>query len=221
MTGFMMTLLFFVALIVLYIWGVRPFTRVRKTFCDEITEKLSIVSSTHPTWVVGGMMGSGKSTFAKSLASQLSILHVEIDCYSSEQDILNYLGTVGNRGWIAEANPWQIPVSVVERATVIIFLDYDNLVNYLWLLMRGCKRWKSCKFTWAGFRKHIVNEIVADLWRIVYLYGNINRRRWRKKGLIKGANVSSAVSIRCISPAELGVVQKFVASNFSANRIAG
>ena len=40
-------------------------------------------------------------------------------------------------GWVAEAKPWQIPPEVWSKVGVILFLDYDNCVNYLRLLSRG------------------------------------------------------------------------------------
>jgi hypothetical protein len=201
------------ALPVLYIIGIRSFRKVRKTFRDEMSRKrCGAMVSRRPNWIVGGMMGSGKTTFARSVAESFGARHIEIDLYASEEAILKDIDSAASTGWVAEANPWQIPPSVVERAAVIIFLDYDNVVNYLRLLVRGYGRWRSRRLSWSGFKQHIVDEIILDLWRIVYRHGKTNRKGWREIGLFKGMDVSSAVSLRCVSPAELQLLQDCMTS---------
>jgi hypothetical protein len=118
----------------------RSFTRVRRGFCDDLQQRLR--ASSLRAWIIGGMMGGGKSTFARSLADQIGVPHFEIDLYPTEGQALEEIA-LANDGWVAEANPWQIPVALAKEADVIVFLDYDNVVNYVRLLLRGFQEWKS------------------------------------------------------------------------------
>ena len=200
------------------------FFKVRKNFLKEFNR--AFVTNSPKTWLIGGMMGSGKTTFANRLAVNLGLKHIEIDRYTAENEILanEILAAVRaaeKTGWVAEANPWQIPQSVYDNADVIIFLDYDNSVNYIRLLIRGYKEWCSQNYSWSGFRESIVHRAIMDLGRIVYLYGKENRKGWREGGLFAGIDVSQqgVTYVRCISPAELNRLERFVLDSwFSAKR---
>lgn len=183
------------------------FSRVRDSFVTEVTQKLE--ASQANTWIIGGMMGSGKSTFARSLAGHLGVPHIEIDTYPSEEKILEDIA-IAKSGWIVEANPWQIPTTLSAQAAITVFLDYDNIVNYLRLLRRGFQEWKANGFSWAGFKRTMIRRTILDLGRIVYLHGKDNRRGWREHGLLKDMNVSSVGYIRCVSPKELTILTDLV-----------
>ena len=111
------------------------FFKVRNNFLKEFNR--DFVTNSPKTWLVGGMMGSGKTTVANRLAASLGLKHIEIDQYTAENEMLAAVRAAEKTGWVAEANPWQIPQSVYAQADVIIFLDYDNSVNYIRLLIRG------------------------------------------------------------------------------------
>lgn len=193
------------------------FFKVRKNFLKEFNR--DFVTNSPNTWLIGGMMGSGKTTFANRLAVNLGLKHIEIDRYTAENEILAAVRAAEKTGWVAEANPWQIPQSVYDKADVIIFLDYDNSVNYIRLLIRGYKEWCSQNYSWSGFRESIVRRAIMDLGRIVYLYGKENRKGWREGGLFAGIDVSSVTYVRCLSPAELNRLERFVHDSwFSAKR---
>jgi adenylate kinase family enzyme len=151
------------------------------------------------------MMGAGKSTFARSLAEHSSLPHFEIDLYQTDGKVLEDI-SVAKDGWIAEANPWQIPVALAKEADVIVFLDYDNAVNYARLLMRGFVELKSQGFSLAGFNQLIINRTILDLGRIVFRFGVTNRKDWREEGLLKDMNLSATIYVRCISPAEARIL---------------
>jgi adenylate kinase family enzyme len=191
----------------------RSFAKVRHGFVDHLRQELG--ASSPRKWIVGGMMGSGKTTFSRSLADALGVPHIEIDVYgvppseSTEAKVLEAVARA-QRGWVAEANPWQIPAALAKEAEVVVFLDYDNIVSYLRLLRRGCGRWLSDGLSWAGFKHFVVDEAVLDLGRIVYRYGKANRNGWREAGLLEGIDRASTICVRCVSPAELRLVHELV-----------
>jgi adenylate kinase family enzyme len=152
------------------------------------------------------MMGSGKSTFARSLAAELGLRHIEIDLYPSAAKVHEDI-CLATQGWVAEANPWQIPSGLANKADVVVLLDYDNLVNYARLFLRGIEEWRATELAWEGFHKYIVQRTVFDLGRIVYRYGRANRKEWRAEGMVQGI-AKKALYLRCISPAELRALQK-------------
>ena len=104
----------------------RSFARVRPGFVDVVRQELG--AAPPRKWIVGGMMGAGKSTFARSLAERIGVPHIEIDRYglpptgSTEGEVLEAIA-LAQDGWIAEANPWQIPTALAQEADVVVFLD--------------------------------------------------------------------------------------------------
>ena len=135
----------------------------------------------------------------------MGVPHIEIDLFPSEEKIIEDI-TRANSGWVAEANPWQIPAAISGQAAIVVFLDYDNVVNYVRLLIRGYQEWRVQGFTWAGFKQSIIHRTILDLGRIVYMYGKANRAGWRKEGLLGDARSPSLGDVRCISPAELSAL---------------
>lgn len=194
----------------------RSFVKVRTDFTEEVTQTLlGLDHTTHPNWVVCGMMGSGKTTFARAVAMKTGLPHVHIDRFPSKDAVVEAIKNYEDKGWIAEANPWQIPDYVYEQATLIVFLDFDNAVNYVRLFLRYFKVWKEEGFSFSGFKRHIFHKCCMDLGRIVYLHGKANREKWRNQGLTS-ANVdtSRALLLRCVSPAELELVFGSLTSPF-------
>lgn len=186
----------------------RSFKAVRPTFNREIAEQINESNlKTLTSWVIGGMMGSGKTTLGSFLSKELEIYHLEIDRFDSKEAVTHYLLSKDVKEHVAEANPWQIPDSLYEEADVIVFLDYRSTVNYIRLLLRGFRHWKRSRYSLHAFKHYIVYKVFVDLGPIVFRYGAENRAGWRKDG-IAGPNVdiSQAVYVRSISPAETKVL---------------
>ena len=182
----------------------KSFTQVRLSFTRDAVQALGSNPPTRDTrWVVAGMMGCGKTTLAKWLASAWGIPHVEIDHFPSPEDVVQHVTVVLRSGWVAEANPWQVPEEIWSRADWIVFLDFDNVVNYWRLIRRGLERWRSSGQLWNGFREYVVDDAIRDLSRIVYLHGEYNREGWRREGIGGPETCTRDRCLRCISPAEV------------------
>ena len=190
----------------------QSFSRVRPDFALDTVQVLAELPPTPTTrWVIGGMMGSGKSWLAGRLAASWGIPHVEIDLFPSPEAITRSILALP-AGWVAEANPWQVPEAVWSCADWSIFLDFDNLVNYWRLLRRGLARWASSGQFWYGLRKHLLQDAFKDWYRLVYLYGESNRNGWRVNGM-GGSLTAPERCLRCISPREaellVGLIESF------------
>jgi hypothetical protein len=197
-------------LVVVLLAGLRrSFTRVRGDFRESAARQLDAAPPAR--WIIGGMMGSGKTTFARSLAASLRVPHIEIDLHPSEDEIARQVGACA-MGWVAEANPWQIPPRIATQADALVFLDYDNVVNYVRLLGRGWQEWRRRRFSPAGFKAAIVDKALLDLGRIVYRYGRSNREKWRSAGLFAEVDPATNACFRCVSPAELRILAELVAA---------
>ena len=159
-------------------------------------------------------MGSGKTTLAKWLASAWDIPHVEIDHFPSRDDVVRHVTLVLRSGWVAEANPWQVPEEIWNRADWVIFLDFDNIVNYWRLIRRGLARWRSSGPLWHGFREHVLDDAIKDLSRIVYLYGESNRDEWRRNGMSGSEAGTRGRCLRCVSPAEVELLCSMAVSKW-------
>jgi adenylate kinase family enzyme len=193
----------------------KSFTQVRHGFTKDAVQALESNPPTKNTrWVIGGMMGSGKTTLAKWLASAWDIPHVEIDRFTSRDDVVHHVTIALRSGWIAEANPWQVPEEIWSCADWIVFLDFDNIVNYWRLIRRGLSKWRSSGQRWNGFREHVIDDAIKDLCRIVYRHGESNRDDWRRNGMGGGETCTHDRCLRCISPAEVKLLCSIAVSKW-------
>ncbi len=172
--------------------------------------------------IIGGMMGSGKTTLAKELSSLLQLPHIPVDelyhldgateageWKGSAMDIelrrRMDVAIARNNGWIVEANPWQVPNWVWDNLDAeVIWLDYDNMVNYVHLTGRAAHTW------WTGQTAihDEAQELTASLWSqlsncaelmmIVYKWGAENRSGWRSEQRFRPPR-----ALRFTTPAEL------------------
>lgn len=172
--------------------------------------------------IVGGMMGSGKTTLARTLSSLLHLPHIAVDeLYHLEGakeagkwkgsamdiELLRRMDAAiaWSGGWIVEANPWQIPTWVWDdQGTWVLWLDYDNTVNYLQLVQRATCTWWSGQVAahdeaqdltpsfWSQFANCL------ELMWIVYRWGAENRNGWRNEKRFQPPR-----ALRFSTPAEL------------------
>ena len=114
--------------------------------------------------VVLGTSGSGKTTFARELASKLGVTHVEFDAYrhgpnwtETPNDI--FRGQLGEAlsgdGWVADGN-YSIARDVVwPRAAAIVWLDYRFPVVFWRLWWRTMSRSIRRTELWNGNKESL------------------------------------------------------------------
>lgn len=111
---------------------------------------------------VVGLSGAGKTTLARSLAATLAIPHVELDALHWEADWqaltrtnpLEFFrrvdaATVGP-AWVADGNYRLVRELVWDRATHLVWLDYDRPVVMARVIRRTLYRALLRTRLWAG-----------------------------------------------------------------------
>jgi energy-coupling factor transporter ATP-binding protein EcfA2 len=112
---------------------------------------------------VVGMTGSGKTTFAKALATALGIPYVELDALfwqagwqeSSVDDFRARVGSaVAEDAWVIDGNYWsRIGGLVWTRADTVVWLDPPFVPRFANLLWRTLRRSWSRVELWNGNRE--------------------------------------------------------------------
>ena len=141
--------------------------------------------------VVVGASGSGKTTFARALASKLGVPHVEFDAYrhgpnwaETPNDIFrrNLSEALSGPVWIADGNYSIVRDVVWSRATAIVWLDYPFPLTFWRLFWRTIGRAVGRTELWNGNRENLWGHLLTGdsllLWAIQTHWSR--RRRYRK-----------------------------------------
>ncbi len=120
---------------------------------------------------VVGVTGSGKTTFARALASRLKCPHVEMDALHwlpnwTEKPLDQFRADVAqalaSNCWVIDGNYGKVRDIVWSRAEAIVWLDYP-LSLILWrLLRRTLRRIISREELWNGNRETMRNQLGRD-----------------------------------------------------------
>jgi adenylate kinase family enzyme len=126
-----------------------------------------------------GVTGSGKTTFASSLAAKLNVPHVELDALHWEphwkipelevfRDRVRRV--VDGERWVIDGNYSKVRDLVWERADTVIWLDYAFPLIFARLLRRTVARVFSREQLWNGNRERFAEQFLSRdslfLWAI-------------------------------------------------------
>lgn len=126
---------------------------------DHVTAMTAVAALCAPDArvAVAGVSGSGKSTLARRLGERLGIPYTEMDAlhwgpaWTSRPAFLNDVRTlVADERWITE---WQYTAArnvVIERATVLIWLDTPFPVTLARVVRRTIRRRRQRELLWGG-----------------------------------------------------------------------
>jgi adenylate kinase family enzyme len=115
--------------------------------------------------VIVGNSGSGKSTFARQLATRLGVPHIELDAIyhqpgwaplPASEFTRRVADATADGGWVVDGNYSAVRAMVWERATTVVWLDLPRHIIMRRIIWRTLRR--------VGGR--------IELW-------NGNRERWR------------------------------------------
>ncbi len=135
---------------------------------------------------VVGTSGSGKTTFAASLAGRLGIPYVEMDALfwgpgwsKTPDDVFRQKVESATQGaaWVIDGNYSRVRDLVWRRADVVIWLDYRLAVTVFRVVRRTVRRSLTHEELWHGnrerFRTSFLSRESIVLWTL--------RTYWRRK----------------------------------------
>jgi len=142
-------------------------------------------------WIVG-CSGAGKTTLARRLAADLSILHLELDGVFHQADWTplprdEFRARVaetldGHRGWVACGNYNQaLGDVVVSRANTVLWLDPPKRVVMTRLLLRTLRRTVTRETLWNGNRERWTNLTSWDPHKSILRWGWTEFSRYRAR----------------------------------------
>ena len=136
-------------------------------------------------YVVVGTSGSGKSTFARSLASIIGGSHVELDALHWGADWTprttpEFEGGVAARitgeRWVADGNYSVVRHLVWARATDIVWLNFSRTVVFSRVIRRTLRRGITREELWSGNRESLRMALFSResilLWSFTTFAGN-------------------------------------------------
>jgi adenylate kinase family enzyme len=136
--------------------------------------------------VVGGSTGSGKSTFARSLAERMGVPLIELDALRhgpswTETPDDRFRELIGAQtsadAWVVDGN-YSVTIDLTwGRADTLVWLDY-SLRLVLWrLFLRTNRRIVRRELLWNGNREHFANAYLSR--QSIYLW--LFRTYWRRR----------------------------------------
>ena len=145
---------------------------------EPATQRVSVV----------GTSGSGKTTFARALATRLGVPHIELDALNWEPgwtiaDVEVFRGRVRDatsaERWVCDGNYSAVRSIVLERADTVVWLDLP-LRTCLWrVVRRAIRRSRSGEGLWgSGNRESWRKQIGRD--SLVWWVLTTHRRRRRE-----------------------------------------
>jgi len=117
-----------------------------------------------------GVTGSGKTTFAASLATRLQVAHVELDALHwepnwtmAELDVFRrrVAGQVSADRWVIDGNYAKVRDLVWGRADTVVWLDYAFALTFARLLRRTLARIRSGEALWNGNRERFAEQFLS------------------------------------------------------------
>jgi adenylate kinase family enzyme len=139
-------------------------------------------------FVVIGISGSGKTTFARRLAARLGVRYVELDSlywlpewrFRDRPEFRAAVAeAVAGEAWVTDGNYSAVRDLVWPKATTIIWLNYP-LRTVLWrLLRRTVRRARTQEILFSGNRESLRQSFLSH--DSILLYALLNYRRTRDR----------------------------------------
>ena len=163
--------------------------------------------------MVVGTSGAGKTTMAKTIASELCLPHIELDSLhwgpgwqpltqtNPAEFTRRVSAAVSAEAWVLDGNYGVVRELVWRRATHVIWLDYDRSVIMYRVIKRSIVRAVNQTELWAGNKEN---------WRswfrpshpITWAWTTWRRRRKQLEELLECEEYKHLAVLRCRRPRE-------------------
>ena len=112
--------------------------------------------------LVTGTSGAGKSTLARELADALDLPHIELDAINwqpgwvglndvdPEDFVQRVQAAIAAEAWVVDGNYGGVRDAIWDRATEIVWLDYDRWVIMPRVIWRSIHRAMDHRELWPG-----------------------------------------------------------------------
>ena len=139
---------------------------------------------------VVGNSGAGKSTFARALATQLGVPHVELDAFfhqanwtPSPLDVFRdqVTAAIAENGWVVVGNYSVLRDLIWDRADTVVWLDLPRPVVMRQVVARTLRRMATRETLWNGNRERWRNlvRLVPDKSIIMWAWNQHEKHRER------------------------------------------
>jgi adenylate kinase family enzyme len=115
--------------------------------------------------VVVATSGAGKTTLARRIAAQLQLPHIELDAinwqsewrdltrHDPEEFVRRVTEAIQAEAWVVDGNYGPVRERVWQRATHLVWLDYERVVIMARVISRSFRRAVLRTELWAGNRE--------------------------------------------------------------------
>ncbi len=140
--------------------------------------------------VVVGCSGSGKTTFARQLAQQLCVPHVELDALHwlpdwvprpTDEFCALVAQAVSQERWVTDGNYRAVRGLVWSRATAVIWLNYTFPTVFGRVLRRTLRRTLTREVLYMGNRESLRRSFLSRdsiLWWVITTFRRRRRQFW-------------------------------------------
>src|SRR6516162_11097495 len=162
---------------------------------------------------VVGTTGSGKTTLARALSAQLGLPYIEMDALNwqagwrdlsrsdPEEFVRRVTVAIAPDAWVLDSAYGLVRDLVWQRATHLVWLDYDRPIIMLRVIRRSILRAVLKTELWAGNRERWRN-FLRPSHPIRWAWNTWERRRRETEARLRGPEYAPLIVLRLRHPRE-------------------
>jgi adenylate kinase family enzyme len=168
-----------------------------------------------------GTSGAGKTMFARRIASRLHLPHIELDAinwqagwrdltrHAPDEFIRRVTEAIQAEAWVADGNYGLVRDRVWQRATHLVWLDYERRLIMIRVIRRSLIRAILRTELWAGNRERW-HHMLRPSHPIRWAWSNWARRRSETEERLARRDNADLVVLRLRHPKEADEALKFL-----------